>query len=530
MQELEHKARRQDVLVDEETIAAFYGERVPDGVYSLATFERWRVRCRAQRPARAVPYPRRADAALGQGSDRRTVPREIGNGRRRPAAQVPFCAGPPERRAHAHGSARASEPGRCGASHLACPGMVREKVALYLKALPKATRNRLVPLPDTVTAFLEAVPFGQGALPDALREYVRVRLRDTLPASLWEDPRSSLRSPPPEGAASLGTAQREGVVLPPHLVCNIRVVDAAGAELASGRDLAALRNQLGEAAQLSFAQVGPSLERRGLKSWDFGDLPETLTSTRKAQRITGFPALVDDGDSVSIALLDTREKAEASTRAGVIRLIRFALKDVLARFEATGKNAGPPGFLQAALQLKTAISTERLQADVLAAITDRAFIGDDPLPRSERAFAEQVKRARTRLPAVAEGAYRLLAAIAAAHQALSQHIAALPPALARVGAECALAATHSCIPGSSRRRPGRSSRTCRVTLKRSTAASRNMRRTRRAMRAMPPISRNGGSATGNAPNATARRRYRSRSWRLFAGCSRSCRCRSMRRS
>jgi ATP-dependent helicase HrpA len=235
--------------------------------------------------------------------------------------------------------------------------------------------------------------------------------------------------------------------LPSHLVCNVRVVDAAGVELASGRDLPALRAQLGEAAQLSFAQVGPSFERRGLKAWNFGDLPETLTTMRKGQRITGYPALVDDVDSVSITLLDTRDAAVTSTRAGVIRLIRFALKDLVAQYERSGKGGVAPGFAQAALQLKTAIPTDRLQADVLAAIADRAFVGDDPLPRSEAAFSEQVKRARTRLPAVADAAFRLLSAIAAEHQALTQKIGALPSSLARLGSEVRLRRDALVYPG-----------------------------------------------------------------------------------
>ena len=101
--------------------------------------------------------------------------------------------------------------------------------------------------------------------------------------------------------------------------------------------------------------------------------------------------------------------------------------DALKRYEK-----GPSGFAQAALPLRTTIPTEALLADVLAAVRDRAFVGDDPLPRSETAFAEQVKRARARLPAVAEGAFRLLVDIAAAHHALTQRIAALPPAQARL--------------------------------------------------------------------------------------------------
>ena len=222
----------------------------------------------------------------------------------------------------------------------------------------------------------------------------------------------------------------DGAEVPAHLQIQLRVVDAAGRELAAGRDLAALRAQLGEAAQLSFAQAGPALEQHGLKSWQFGDLPETLTTVRDGQRLTGYPALVDDTDSVSIALLDTRAAADASMRAGVVRLLRIALKSSLAAYEKGGS-----GFAQAAMQLKTTIPTDRLLADVLDAVCDRAFVGDDPLPRTQSAFAEQARRARTRLPAVAEGAFRLLAAIAAAHHALGQRMGASPPALARPVAE-----------------------------------------------------------------------------------------------
>jgi ATP-dependent helicase HrpA len=181
---------------------------------------------------------------------------------------------------------------------------------------------------------------------------------------------------------------------------------------------------------MTFAGSGTAFETKGLKAWTFGDLPATLAITRGGTRLTGYPALVDEQDSVALALLDTEDAAVAATRAGVLRLVRFALKDALARYEK-----GVPGFTQVALQLKAAIPTDRLLADVLAAACDRAFLGDDPLPRSEAAFADQVRRARTRWPAVADGAFRLLGTIAAEHYALSQRLAALPPAQARLAAD-----------------------------------------------------------------------------------------------
>src|SRR4029450_9830695 len=110
------------------------------------------------------------------------------------------------------------------------PGMIREKVTHYLKALPKAWRNRLIPLPEVVTAFLESANDPATSLQDALRGYLQKRLGDPPPADVWD-----------------------GGAMPAHLVVNVRVVDAAGGELAMGRDLAQFRAQLGEAAQMSVA-------------------------------------------------------------------------------------------------------------------------------------------------------------------------------------------------------------------------------------------------------------------------------------
>jgi ATP-dependent helicase HrpA len=405
--ELEHKARRQDVLVDDDTIAAFYAERIPPDVHTLAAFERWRKEAEA-RDAGLLRLTR--EYLMRHGAAQVTeelFPPSITMAGAVVPLKYRFAPGNPQ------DGVTVTVPlpllNQLDEAWLTwlVPGMVRDKIAAYLKALPKALRNRLVPVPEVVTAFLTRAAPGAAPLDTALRDYLDDRLADVVPAQAL-DP----------------------VELPAHLRFNVRVVDAAGIELAVGRDLKALRAKLGEAAQLSFAAAGPAFEKRGLRAWDFGDLPPTLTMMRDGARLTGYPALVDDETSVSLALFDTPETAEASTRAGVIRLLRLQQKDALGRYEK-----GAPGFAQAALELKATVATPALLADVIEAVVDRAFIGDDPLPRNERAFADQVKRARARLPAVAEGAFRLLAAIADAHFALSQCLGNTPQAHARIVGE-----------------------------------------------------------------------------------------------
>jgi len=407
VQDLEHKARRQDVLVDEETIAAFYAERLPPEVHSLATFERWREA--AERTAPRLLHLTR-EYLMRHGAAAVTAdlfPETFRLGDIALRLKYRFAPGHPLDGLTLTVPLRLLNQLPEARLSWLVPGMVREKVTHLLKALPKALRNRVIPVPDTVTAFLDSEPAADAALPDALRAFLETRLRTGIEPALLRD-----------------------VEVPAHLTVNVAVVDDAGQELASGRDLPALRAQLGEAAALSFASADPSFERKGLVRWDFGDLPEAITVARHGAQVTGYPALVDDGDSVSLALLDTQEAAETSTRAGVVRLVGLALRDATARYAKGG-----PAFNEAALKLKATIPTDRLLADVLAAASARAFLADDDLPRSERQFTEQVKRARTRLPAVMEGAFRLLGEIAERHQALAQRLAAAPKGSARLGAE-----------------------------------------------------------------------------------------------
>jgi len=396
--ELEHKARRADVLVDDEAIAAFYAERIPDGVHSRATFEQWRRHDERGHPKRLFltreALMRHAAVTVTEALFPETMAIA--------GAQLPlkyrFAPGHPlDGLTLTVPLALLNQVDEATLSWLV-PGMIRDKVTLYLKSLPKAWRNRLIPLPDTVTAFLEATPEHDVALVDALRAFVQQRLGDAPPAAAFHD-----------------------VDLPPHVAVNVRVVDASGQELGMDRDIATLRARLSDAARLEFASEGPAFERRGMRQWDFGELPETLAMRRDGQRRTGYPALVGEPDGVALMLLDTREAALAATRDGVVRLIGFELDAGLARtLEAA------PAWTSIGMALRAVVPLDRLHDDLRAAVRDRAYVGDDPLPRDRDAFTAQVKRARARLPAVIDSGVKLLAAIAAEHHALSQRIAALP--------------------------------------------------------------------------------------------------------
>ena len=418
--ELEHKARRQDVLVDDESIYAFYAARIPADVFSAASFERWRRDAERGHPRLLFMTREELMRHGASGVTEEQYPEHFEMAGARLPLKYRFAPGHPlDGLTLIVPLALLNQIDSARLSWLV-PGMIREKVTWYLKALPKAWRARLTPLPEVVTAFLEAqtdnatrlserceAPDSSRELTDVLRAFCSERLGAAMSIEVWD-----------------------GAEVPAHLRVNVLVVDANGPELGSGRDLPALKAQLGEAAQLTFSAAGPEFERTDIKTWDFGDLPESLVVEREGRKLTGYPALVDQGESVSLKLLDTKTAAEASTRMALLRLLRRQFKDALRRLEKQ-----PPGFAQTALMLKTAIPTDALLADVVTAICDRAFIGDDPLPRSERAYAEQVKRARVRLPAVAESAFRLLAAIAVEYHTLSQRIGAMPAGQGRLGGD-----------------------------------------------------------------------------------------------
>jgi len=402
--ELEHKSRRQDVLVDEHTLFAFYDARIPAGIHNGVDFEKWRREAEKAHPR--LLYMSRDDL-MRHGAEAITeeqFPESLAVAGSECPLTYRFEPG------HPLDGATLSVPlhllnqidgARC---EWLVPGMLREKVTWLVKALPKRVRAACVPVPEFVTAALDEISAAGGKpLSLALAAHIQRKTTQEVPPDAWKESE-----------------------LPAHLRMNYRIVDEAGAELASGRDLPELKAKLGQAARLTFARA-PELdfEREGLTAWDFGDLPEKIAFTRNGHPITGYPALVDEGQSVAIRLFDTPEVAQAAMRGGVRRLLRLALALQLKQLDKI-----LPGFTQSAMLLRPVASPDDLREDLLTAIADRAFIGDDDYPHNEKHFAAQKDRARTRLSAVADGACRMLATIAADYHAIQGRLAKLPHPLA----------------------------------------------------------------------------------------------------
>ena len=276
------------------------------------------------------------------------------------------------------------------------PGMLREKIQLLIKALPKQIRRICVPVPDFITKFLESNPDRQAAIIPQLAHFIAksagdMRILEQIDQDAW--------------------AAQE---LPEHCYLNLRIIDDGGQELAGGRKLHELQQQLGQAAAVTFRDNTQEFERDNVTTWDIGTLPESIKFARGKQQLTGYLGLQKEKDGrIALRLFDTNEAAEQAHRQGVIELMKLQLKE-----QVKDLNKGIQGFTQAAMLLKH-INADTLRDDLTQAVCDRAFIGEDELPRNEKAFKEQIKRARSRLPAVKEALSRYLQETAAAYAELN---------------------------------------------------------------------------------------------------------------
>ena len=276
------------------------------------------------------------------------------------------------------------------------PGMIREKIQLQIKALPKQIRRICVPVPEFITQFLSQNPDRNAPILPQLAQAIAktagdIRILEQINQDEW----AAFR-------------------LPEHCYFNLRIIDDGGQELAMGRDLIQIQQQLGKAAATTFRDNTQEFERDNVTAWDIGTLPESIKFARGKQQLTGYLGLQKEKDGrIALRLFDMSAAAEQAHRLGVIELMKLQLKE-----QVKDLNKGIQGFTQAAMLLKH-INADTLRDDLTQAVCDRAFIGEDELPRNEKAFKEQIKRARSRLPAVKEALSRYLQETAAAYTELN---------------------------------------------------------------------------------------------------------------
>jgi ATP-dependent helicase HrpA len=415
IRELEHKARRPDVLVDDETIFAFYNRRVPAQVASGAAFERWRAQAEQADPrllflsreelmrhesagVTAERYPK--SIAVGGLEMGLTYHFEPGSPRDGVTLTVPLVA------------LNQVDPLRC---EWLVPGLLKEKAQLLLKSLPQKLRRHLVPLPEYAQGFVERWGAGlpqpaeaQGLeSPIAAPRATSIGLIDAL-----------IRDAREHGGVACSPPDFKLESLPAHLTMNVKVVDEQGRQLAMGRNLASLQAELGAQARRQFqqaadAEAAPAAgQQQPITDWDFGELPQQRPIHRDGQTLVAYPALVDQGNQCALEVFDDPLVARARHREGLRRLFRLQLRQQIQYLERSMSS-----LQKVCLQAKgvpslssAAPSFEDLRDQVVGAAIDRTCL-EEPWPVNREQFLERKEDARGRLNLIAQQIAGLLATI-----------------------------------------------------------------------------------------------------------------------
>ncbi|CAH2906861.1 MAG: ATP-dependent helicase HrpA [uncultured Paraburkholderia sp.] len=425
IEQLEHKSRRQDVLVDDELIYGFYDQALPKGIYTDAAFERWyrdEVKKSGQPEDKlCLLYLSRDDLMRHEAAGVTTdlFPKRMTMAGVEMALTYHFEPGSPRDGVTLAAPLFALNQVDARRCEWLVPGMLKEKTQLLLKSLPQKLRRHCVPLPEYAAGFVErheAPRFAAGGLLEALIADVREQKQ-----------------------VALKQADFKLETLPPHLFMNFKVIDEHGRQLAMGRNLAQLRAELGGQAQQHFQKIassaagaaasvvpgargksasstGPQTAVPGertagtaiyenLTTWNFGKLPELLEIRRGGQTLFGYPALVDRGTHCDVEVFDSPDEAARIHRAGLRRLFALQLKEPIKYLE---KNL--PGLREMAMQFMTRGTQEELRDQLIDTALDRACL-QDPLPDDDVSFHTRRDEGRSRLTLLAQEIARLVGQI-----------------------------------------------------------------------------------------------------------------------
>jgi ATP-dependent helicase HrpA len=379
----EAKARRRDILVDEERIYAFYDARIPPGISTAPDFESWLRQDAKDHPKRFNMSEADLIREGAETFDRNDFPDALEfNGMQLPL-EYHFDPGQacdgvtlvvPQDALN-----QITEP----VLQWLVPGLLKQRVIAMIRGLPKSLRRAFVPVPDYAEACLREMPPRGRPLHQVLGERLKAMSGVHIPESAWQE-----------------------AELPPYLRMQVKVVDSDGKPLEIGRELNRLKLAYATEAGSSHRQLcAPELERRGIRQWDFGTLPASLSIEQAGISLCGYPALADDGDAVSIRLIDAKSNAARMHRAGLRRLImltlakevRYLRKNLLhlerMRLYYAKVPAAADGLAQSV--------PEGLEEELVSLIIDRCFLEGRPEIRDQTAFHQCIEARRGSLMAQA---------------------------------------------------------------------------------------------------------------------------------
>ena len=295
--DLEARARRRDILVDDQALFDFYDRRLPAEIVSTRHFDAWWKRTRASRPG-LLSFEKSMLIKQGAGGvSERDYPDVWRQGRLELPLTYQFEPGSDADGVTVHVPLALLNQVRAEGFDWQVPGLRQELATELIRSLPKPIRRNFAPAPDHARAALERVTPLEGPLVEALGLQLRRLTGVEVPADAWR----------PD-------------LVPDHLRVTFRVSDGQRV-LAEDKDLEGLKLRLTGRLRAAISAAAGGIERRGLRSWDIGTLPRTVEVERGGAVVQGYPALVDEGDSVSVRTLETEAAQQRAMWQGTRRLL-----------------------------------------------------------------------------------------------------------------------------------------------------------------------------------------------------------------
>jgi len=405
IEHLEHKQRRQDVLVDDELIFGFYDHLIPEGIHNGATFDHWRKE--AERESPKLLYLSKDDLMRhsAAGVTTEAFPHHLKVGGVDYTLNYHFEPGSP--RDGVTLTLPLAQLNQIPVLRMEwlVPGLLKEKLVQLIKTLPQRIRAKLVPVPEFVEEFMSTVAgnekkMNQGLIQPLIDHILEAR---GLNARGWAVTPDAFR---PDA-------------LPAHFSMNYKLIDEHGRQLDMNRSLVALRAEWGKEAKQEFAELHetPS-EYTNLTDWTFGELPELMEVPVAGQTVLGYPGLTDDGESVSLKVFDSAEEAAAAHRSGLRRLFMLQFRDQVKYFD---KNI--PGLSQMAMQYMALGSNDDLKRQIVALTFERACLSE-PLPTTPAAFKSRCGDSKARLGLIMQEVCRLVGTVLGEWQAVNKKLPA----------------------------------------------------------------------------------------------------------
>ncbi|MDX2967776.1 ATP-dependent RNA helicase HrpA [Kribbella solani] len=309
VEELEERTRRRDLLVDDETLFAFYDERIGAEVVTGRHFDTWWKTAR-QRDADLLDFERSLVVREGAEVKEDEFPLQWTRNGMTFGLTYAFEPGTDADGVTVHIPLLVLNQVTADGFEWTVPGFREELVTTLIKSLPKAVRRNIVPAPDHARQILPELDPASGALTDAMARALRELRGVVIEPADWDWSR-----------------------VPEHLRMTFRVEDDKGKTVAESKDLARLKQQLKPKTTAAISQVASKavsgLEKSGLTDWTFGDLPKSFSEHRNGLTVAGYPALVDEGKTVAIRLQETERDQAAAMWAGTRRLLLLTMPSVI---------------------------------------------------------------------------------------------------------------------------------------------------------------------------------------------------------